>query len=403
MESDRIMEKFESDKKRYDVLRKVFGKVICRTLGYSCPVCDPACGPMLVVSNHNTDFDPIFVGMSFKDHMYFVASEHIFRWGLISRLLDHVFSPIARLKGTTDAQAAMQIMRRLRAGQNVCLFAEGNRSFNGVTGPIFPATGKLARAAKASLVTFRMQGGYLLTPRWATERRHGTVTGRLVHVYSNEELKKMTDAQIEAAIENDLREDAFERQKAEMCPYPGKRLAEGLENALYICPKCGAIGKLKGSKNDFNCACGFSVRLNEYGFFAGEDLPFENVRDWDAWQNEQMTGLVENAIQSPDDQLFSDEDQRLMRLSEDHGMTEVAFGKLAASANGISVGDTFIPFEEISDMALVGRNNIVFNAGTVSYEIRAKKRFRCCGRKYLTLYHTVKEQRTSAQRDTAVS
>lgn len=386
------MDKFEADKKRYHALRKLLGKTLCRALGYAAPVSDPAVGPMLVVSNHNTDFDPIFVGMSFKEHMYFVASEHIFRWGIVSRLLNGVFAPIARRKGTTDAQAAMQIMRRLRAGQNVCLFAEGNRSFNGVTGPIFPATGKLARSAKAALVTYRMQGGYLLTPRWSTERRKGSVTGELVHVYTNDELRKMTDAEIETAITNDLYENAFERQRSLMLPYRGKRLAEGLENALYICPKCGAIGKLKGKGNSFRCDCGLAVTYDEYGFFQGEDAPFETVLEWDKWQDEKLRSVVAGAKDSPETVLFFDEDQRLMRLGEDHGMTEVAYGKLTATLDGLAVGDNVIPFDTVSDMALVGRNNIVFSCGNLSYEIRAKKRFRCCGRKYLSLYNILKAQ-----------
>ena len=42
----------------------------------------PAEGACLILSNHNTDWDPLLVTCSFrKRHMYFVASEHIFHWG----------------------------------------------------------------------------------------------------------------------------------------------------------------------------------------------------------------------------------------------------------------------------------------------------------------------------------
>ena len=37
-----------------------------------------------------------------------------------------------------DAQSAMQILRALRKGHNVCLFAEGNRSFSGRDRPRVP-------------------------------------------------------------------------------------------------------------------------------------------------------------------------------------------------------------------------------------------------------------------------
>ena len=33
----------------------------------------------IVLSNHTTDFDPLFVASSFDKQMYFVASEHVAR------------------------------------------------------------------------------------------------------------------------------------------------------------------------------------------------------------------------------------------------------------------------------------------------------------------------------------
>jgi 1-acyl-sn-glycerol-3-phosphate acyltransferase len=41
----------------------------------------------IVLSNHTTDFDPVFVGAGFKKQMYFVASEHITRWNTAYKLL----------------------------------------------------------------------------------------------------------------------------------------------------------------------------------------------------------------------------------------------------------------------------------------------------------------------------
>ena len=40
-------------------------------------------GPYLVLANHNVDLDPLLVALSFRvRHMYFVASEHIYRAGV---------------------------------------------------------------------------------------------------------------------------------------------------------------------------------------------------------------------------------------------------------------------------------------------------------------------------------
>ncbi len=133
----------------------------------------------------------------------------------------------------------------------MCLFAEGNRSYNGVTGPIFPATGKLAKATGASLVTYRFEGGYLTTPRWSRSTRKGNMRGYVVNVYSPEQLKTMSPEEVNQRIREDIMEDAFDRQLTMPYRYKGKDLAKGLEHALYFCPKCGKTGTLHSSKKHF--------------------------------------------------------------------------------------------------------------------------------------------------------
>lgn len=43
----------------------------------------------------------------------------------------------------------------------VCIFPEGNRSFNGLTGDILPTIGRVAGRCGMKLVTYRIEGGYL--------------------------------------------------------------------------------------------------------------------------------------------------------------------------------------------------------------------------------------------------
>jgi len=225
-------------------LHRIVPPILKRKFNYTAQPC-AADGPLLVLANHNTDWDPLLLGLAFPNYLSFVASEHIFRWGLAAKLLRFFLDPIARLKGTTAGDTALTVMRRLRKGGSVAIFAEGNRSFNGVTCPIFPATGKLAKLGGATLVTYKTVGGYLSSPRWSRKLRRGKMRGQIVGVYPPEKLKSMTPDEINACIARDLYEDAYARQEGDMVRFKGRAKAEHLETALFVCPKCGKPAVVK--------------------------------------------------------------------------------------------------------------------------------------------------------------
>lgn len=385
-----------NDKRRhqnvYRIFRFLLKGILSRVFGYTYETADVGCYPYLVVANHNTDFDPILIGFAFPKHMYYVASEHIFRKGFLSFLLRRYLAPISRMKGSTDAGTAINVLRTIRKGSSVCLFAEGDRSFNGVTGPVVQATGKLARASGVPLVTFRFTGGYLTTPRWGKSRRKGRMHGQVVGVYSAEQLRAMKPEQINERIRADLAEDAFERQRKEPVAYKGKDLAEHLEYALFACPKCGRIGTLHSEGSRFFCSCGLSVRYTEYGLFEADGdspAPFENVRDWDAWQ---CALLAEKAGQADaaDTAPFFDEGQTLYLIGSNHEAEAIASGRLQITGSALSVGDTAFAVADIDNMALYASTNLIFSSDGKHYEVRSAPT--CCRRKYLLYYRILKKR-----------
>lgn len=351
-------------------------------------------GPFLITANHNGELDPALLALSFSEQMYFVSSEHVFRKGFLSWLLVYFFAPIARVKGMTDATAALNAIRHIKKGANVCLFAEGNRSYNGVTGPIFPATGKLAKATGAPLVTYRFEGGYLTSPRWSKTVRKGYMRGYVVNVYTPEQLKQMTPEEVNDHIRADIWEDAFERQQVKTYHYKGKDLAVGLENALYFCPKCGKTGTLSSKGNVFSCSCGLRVRYMDTGFFEkveqnDPEPVFTTVRDWDFWQDKR---IMEYAASLQDDEIaYSDEDVMLIAVDAGHKYSVAEIGRLSVSKQTLSVGSHRFPLDRVSGMALVGVYKMVFSMDGKSYELRAAKT-PYCGRKYFTFYELLKNK-----------
>ncbi len=378
----------------YAFFRALLRGLLARIFHFSYEIVTPPQAPYLVLVNHNTDFDPLLVSLSFPRQMRFVASEHVFRAGLWSRLLVWGFGPISRMKGATDTSAALGVMRALRRGDNVCLFAEGNRSYNGVTGPMFTATGKLAKNAGVGLITYKLTGGYFTTPRWGRGLRRGRMTGAQVRYYSPEELKGFTADALNERIAEDLYEDAFARQELEHIAYKGKNLAELLETALYICPRCGKIGALRSKGDRFLCACGLSVRYTAEGLFAADGAeapPFSTVRDWDAWQNEQMAARC--AALTPGEIAFSDEGLGLFSVDERHRTLPFERGALSMTRAALTLAGRRFELASISSMALYGRAALVFTTGDgTHYEIKEPKRSAFCARKYLKLFQLVKAE-----------
>ena len=384
-------------KRVFRFLRVTLGGIIRRIYRFHPEPANLGKGPFLITANHNGELDPAFLALSIREHMYFVSSEHVFRKGFLSWLLKYFFAPISRVKGTTDASSALNVIRSIKKNNNVCLFAEGNRSYNGVTGPIFPATGKLAKATGASLVTYRLEGGYLTTPRWSRTIRKGHMRGYVVNVYTPEQLKQMTPEEVNDHIRADIMEDAFERQLTNPYRYKGKDLAKGLENALYFCPKCGKTGTLHSHKEVFACGCGLRVRFTETGFFEkvepdDPEPPFATVRDWDFWQDKRVTEYA--ASLQEDEIAYADEGVKLISFDAGHKDRVVEIAKLSISKRALTVGSHRFPLERISSMGLVGVYKMMFSVDGNSYELRADKT-PYCGRKYFTFYELLKHSAES--------
>ena len=377
----------------YRILQHSAGPLICRILG----VQDrrfgtlPA-GPFLLLCNHNMNLDPVLIGCHIREPLSFVASGHVFKKTFASRLMVDLFDPIVRRKGGADPSTVLELLRRLKRGQNVCLFAEGNRSFSGVTGPIHPATGKLVKMARVPLVTFRFQGGYLAQPRWGKSLRRGRISGETVRVYSPEELLAMSPQQSLSAVNADLYEDAYARQEALRTPlrYRGKRLAEGIEAGFYLCPCCGRAQHIHSEGDRFRCDCGMEGRYLETGFLESRSLPFSTLRDWDEWQRENLPALL-----SLPDALARDENACLWRVEKDDGRSVVAAGELALYPNRLVIGESELALEQINDIAVCGRTLLSFIASDgTAYELGGKAL--PSGRIYHDLIHLLKAERDAS-------
>ncbi len=375
-------------------------------------------GPMIVVANHNCDLDPVMVGLACP-HMYFVASEHIFRKPAIAWLLEKFLAPIARRKGSVDASTVMEIRSRIKAGHSIAIFPEGNRSLDGRTGLIHPTTGKLIKAFGATLVTYHLEGGFFTTPRWGFGIRKGKMTGRCVGVYPKDELKKMKPEEILELVRRDLYEDPYITQEKERIRFRSKAPARGLETALYLCPHCKSIGTLHSTKKEIICTCGYRAEFDEYGYFSipaksenvVQEPIFKTYTEWYLWQQEEIAKLYaayrdRKSVKQADMQeagsfsldefcVFPNNEICLHEVGDDERSRPVMGGMLKISTEGLSIVGTDgekreFPFKDIPEISLCGRNKLAFICDGGYYEIKTHKLFN--SRLIIRLYELINEK-----------
>lgn len=377
-------------KRSYHLIRKLVSPLFKWKFNYSYPLVHDVEGPYIVLANHNLELDPVLLAMAFPKHMYFVASEHILRKGFGSWFLMRYLKPIIRTKGKVEVKTVAEILRTLRGGDNVCVFAEGARSFNGLTREILPSTGKMVRRSGAALITYRLEGGYFTQPRWSTTLRRGKMKGIVAGVYSPERLNAMTEAEVNEIISRDLFEDAYETQKQEQIPFKGKHLALGMESTLFTCPSCKADNTLKSDDTSIYCSCGARFTYTEYGELINDAGEKTTITDWDLWQQKELSDRFhvwkeENRTEA----IFSDP-VTLYAIGQDHQFAGEKTGMLSAYLDHIECcGHTFF-YEEMLGLDIFSRNFMVMNYEKEAHHYEIKGDLMLCALKYLYLYELVK-------------
>jgi len=346
-------------------------------------------GPFLILANHNLELDPLLIGDAVGNHMYFVASEHLLRKGIASKLLMYFLKPIIHMKGRQGAKTVKQMLRALQEGHKVCIFPEGNRSFNGVTMEMQASIAKVAKKAKVKLITYRVEGGYLTQPRWATNLRKGKLRGRLIHVYEPEQLTQMSDEQISEAIITDLHEDAYETQKREPVKFKGTHLAEGLESTIFTCPKCGEMGKLHSQDNRFYCDCGFEITYDVYGYLTDREGKQYTVTELDRLQREELKQKTVNW--EADRPLFEDQ-VTIYRIGANHELIGTEVGSFKAYVDRLECGGESLDYAGMDGMAIYSRNAMIIHHPSVEGHLEVKSDIAFNALKYLYLYNFVNEK-----------
>lgn len=335
----------------YSFVRNVMTPFMLRKYSYTSEIAPKMDEPYLVLSNHTTERDMLMVVSGFPQPMYYVGGAHLLRTKLrwfITKIADIIPAP----RGGSMLKPIKEILSRLKKGYSVMMFPEGCRSFCGDTADVGMPTVKLLRKAGCALITYRIVGGYFVAPRWAHKHREGHVSGKVMNVYSSEQLAGMTDDEILAAINADIGEQAYETQAEKMYSYKCDALAEGLENYLIICPVCGKYDTMITKGEHFECShCGLEGTYTEYGYLEGEALPYKRVDDWGHWMLSRFDEDMKDI--EPERLLFDEKDILLYQMMPDHSRIDIGTGELKVYSDRMEWGDKVFTYSDISTMSLL--------------------------------------------------
>lgn len=363
--------------KRYDTVHRFVRRLVCpviaRKLNFSGDEIPSDRGPMFILCNHNTDFDFLLLTLQCEKPLDFVATETMLRMGSLSRLAARTLKPVLHDKGSKGAATIKQIVERIKDGRNVVLFPEGNRSFDGRTGEVSNAIGKIAKMSGGTLVVYRITGGYFTTPRWGRGIRRGRMNGKVMGVYSLKQLAEMNPPELLKVIRDGLMTDAYEEQKENPASFKSKVKAEYLESLLFTCPDCKKIGSLRSKGDVLSCECGYKLIADDQGYLKDNGGIKHKITDLFADQKDYLNEMTQT---TGTDCIWSDE-VRMQKLSVDHSIVADEAAVLQVYRDRIEVNGNPLKRDDLASIDIVQRNRLIIHVigSDVRYEFTGEETF----------------------------
>ena len=174
-------------------------------------------GPLLIVSNHQSFYDPILIGLgAHRRQFYALARASLFEHRGLSWLI-RMLNAIPVRQGEGDRGAIKQCIEVLERGQALLIFPEGARTVSGRTEKFESGLMLLIKRARPTVLPAAVGGAYKVWPR---RRKWPRPWGRMGAIYG-EPIEAETLLAMEhlrervQALQDELEGELGARQNAE--------------------------------------------------------------------------------------------------------------------------------------------------------------------------------------------
>lgn len=126
----------------------------------------PRTGPVLVLANHQSMFDPVLVGLSSRRYLSYLARSSLFEQPVLAPIIRSLNAiPIDRTMGKDGIQAVLDALGKGRA---VLMFPEGERTYTGEVQPLKPGVSLLIKRVTCPIVPVGIAGCFAAWSRFHT-------------------------------------------------------------------------------------------------------------------------------------------------------------------------------------------------------------------------------------------
>lgn len=257
--------------------------------------------PVIVVANHASRMDYAFVNYAMKGRkINFVAAENEFHRSHLKTVF-RIAHVIPKKKFCTRPDHHQRHGKNSQKGEKRLRvhFPLRNEHRIGCTATQRKRQRKRLKHFGVTVLRVLIHGGYFVSPKFDVKERYGKVEVELDELFTPQQLRNMSEQEIQLQLDKALFTDDYEWNKTRQHSYKCNwGYANNLEQLMYKCPKCGAEMQMKGEGCEIKCLkCGNGGTLDSrYNLvpFEGSVLP-ENLR---VWFDDQRRAVRKEVLQS---------------------------------------------------------------------------------------------------------